>query len=710
MSHSCRSHGLGFVVACVLAATHAYAQGPLRIELTTVTSNIRSHAPLLLDVSLEWMSTGLLEGRLELTCYDRGKLINRYRSGELVLSDSERRFRTVLPPMPLAEDLSLLAVKARFVSDSSSYDLGKFELRAPVHWKRSFVIAVVRPEGHAHAAGVDFGNGHVFASGGVDFGNSLRLDQFQANELRRSGLLSIPSRIAPSDLPTGGLGCFSFDLLVLTGPGFSELRASQLDVIGDWVEAGGSLFVVVDRTTPIAQAKFLNRIAGLPQNDPALLMNTDSRRPEKANESPAEFHKYRPGLGRAVVLRTPPDADTMDASAELRELVAFLWKLRSDKLSELQETGTWETPPEPSSPSQIGRSYKSYPPHKPYEQVRLAEADGLATILLPEKVQGMPFGVVVAVLVLFLIVIVPVDYYFLGYLKRRKYTWVLLPIVSLGFTLFTAGLGNAYLGSADYRTSLEFVDLTEGDRVIRSSRIELLFTAAQREVTTSLKQTLYTPIPARRARDENERNSSRTGMTYGNTFATQGEIGRPQEHELPIFEGNMPASFSIRQQMRKWSPQLSRQTALSTERPVPQFDLDQIDTKLLQTSDFLANPAWQQGLCERIHSSMPKSTVLIFNGDQAYDLTHGTELLSRDELSLPAANKDTQLLGLVRKVCVRPADRLFSIVSQISPNGAADLEDLSILDPSDADQWLLVIVATQGNDYVVFRRLFRGDW
>ena len=63
-------------------------------------------------------------------------------------------------------------------------------------------------------------------------------------------------------------------------------------------------------------------------------------------------------------------------------------------------------------------------------------------------------------------------------------------------------------------------------------------------------------------------------------------------------------------------------------------------------------------------------------------------------------------MALVRKVCVRPAIGLFSIMSQISPNGAGDFEDLSILDPEDPNQLLLVIVSRQGNDYVVFRRLF----
>ena len=680
------SHGVGLCVAFMLTAAFAQEKLELELSLSTVTPNVRSDAPLSLDVRLESWSQELLAGRLELKCYDGRKLVGQYRSNELVLSAGERHSRVILPPVSLAKELSLLTVKVQFVSDSANHDLGTFELRVPVHWRRSFVIGVVHPDETA------------FAESGSSLGNALRLDQFDGGAYRGFGLTTTASLIIPRELRADSLGLFSFDVLALTGQGFSELAPDQLSAIGDWVEAGGSLLVVVDCATSPAQLEFLNRIKRVAQNNPLTFLDTDRLLPERNEDSPLTFGKYHPGLGRAILLSTLPQKDE---KAELREIVAYLWKMRLGQSSQFRETGTLKLPPKQMSGGRSGAFGNPYSAYRPFKQVRLAEADGLATILLPDRVQGIPPEVVVVILTLFLITIVPVDYFLLGYLKRRKYTWLLLPLVSLGFTWFTIWLGNAYLGTADYRTSLEFVDLTDGNRVLRSSRFELLFTAKQREVTTELKQTLHTMISAQRKSDEDEWNAA------GSMRTTDEEVRPPLEPDHPMYEGNMPTSFTVRQQMRKWSPQVSRQTSLRTERPVPQFELDDLEALLQKSSGAMATAEWQRRLREGILTLAPQSTVLLCNGHQVTDLT-ASEKDSRGERAGSPAAKNSQLRQLVHKACVRPASGLFSVVSQVSPNGAGDFEDLAVLDPDDLNQWLLVILEEQGDDYVVFRRLIRG--
>jgi hypothetical protein len=344
--------------------------------------------------------------------------------------------------------------------------------------------------------------------------------------------------------------------------------------------------------------------------------------------------------------------------------------------------------------------------YSPFQQVRLAEMDSLSSILLPDNVQSIPLSVVIVILALFLIAIVPIDYYVLGYFNCRRFTWLLLPVMSFVFTGFTVLLGSAYLGSTDYRTSLEFVDLTNGNRVIRNSCFEMLFTATQKEVATELKQTLYAPVNLRRSPKMDEQNSARGLRTIDIDDVSFDTTNQPQESESPPSDGNMPASFTVRQKMGKWSPQWSRQTALQTERAIPQFDLDYITTTWQQSPELLANAEWQRSLHKKIQTVLPDSTVLIFTQNQIHDLTPGEKIpLPNGQIDSPKS-KDQQLMELVRKACVRPAVGLFSIVSQISPNAAGDFEDLSIVDSDDANQLLLVIVTRQGNDYVVFRRLF----
>ncbi len=452
--------------------------------------------------------------------------------------------------------------------------------------------------------------------------------------------------------------------------------------------------MVTDRTTSIAQQEFLNRIMGVAQDDPESVANTDSLPAESTDDTQPTIRRHRPGLGRAVILNSLPKEDE---TADLRELVAFLWRIRNDRSSTFRTTGTLNVPPKPVSqetgwPSEwSGGLANPYEPYRPFKPIRLTEAEGLTTILLPESVTGIPFVVVVVILLLFLIAIVPLDYFLLGHFNRRRYTWVLLPVVSLG---------NSYLGSADYRTSLEFVDLTTNNRVVRSSRFELLFTAKQREVATELKQTLHTVIAERQADIEEDWNSA-AGMAE-----TGGE--QPRKPELPVYEGNLPGSFTVQQPMRQWSPHLSRQSSFQTERQVPPFELDDSDFKLPDSPALLANPEWQRELRNRIPLSESESTVLLFHRKEVFELTREATPGSGAAPEGPPDSKDERLLELIRKVCVRPAGGLFSFVSQISPNGAADFEDLAILDPSDPNQWLLVVLKAQGDDYVVFRRLFRG--
>lgn len=693
---------LRLVIVVLLTISQVGAADPLRLKLSTVASNIRSHAPVSLNVHLDWASPKLLEGRLELTCYDGEKLLHRSIESDVALLAGDRHSRTVLPPMSLASDQTLLTLKARFLSDTTIYDLGSFELRAPVFWRRSFVIGVVMPDKLARSA--ERG----------DLGQALRLDQLSADEFSARELVSIPSQITPENLRSSGLGLFSYDVLALTSPGFKALEESQLDAIGDWVEAGGSVFVVIDDASSAEQTRFLNRIAGLPDIVPAEFIDGDALPPGGTGDQSGRLRMYYPGLGRSVILQV----ESQTLTPNLRAATAHLWKIRNEMQLEFHRTGNSRQLTNQLSGSGTKGSINwqsgnddSDLLYSPFQPVRLDETDSLTTILLPDDVRTIPLSVVVTILVLFLTAIVPIDYYVLGHFNCRRFTWILLPVLSLVFTGFTAWLGNAYLGSTDYRTSLEFVDLTTGNRVIRNSRFEMLFTATQKEVATELKQSLYADVAVERTKEVHEWDSGRGTMTSDiadETDADETVAGTDLSSDAAssLYEGNMPTLFTVRQLMRKWSPRVSRQTSLQTERPIPQFDLDDIRTAWQQSSDVLANPERQQSLRDEIQTALPESIVLLFTQNRVLDLTRGEDLQNPDRPSVSSDTKSQKLIDLICKVCVRPAVGFFSIASQISPNGAGDFEDLSILDPNDAGQLLLVIVTRQGNDYVVFRRVY----
>ncbi len=75
-------------------------------------------------------------------------------------------------------------------------------------------------------------------------------------------------------------------------------------------------------------------------------------------------------------------------------------------------------------------------------------------------------------------------------------------------------------------------------------------------------------------------------------------------------------------------------------------------------------------------------------------------------LSIPGLQTAAPILLLAANASVRPAAGLFAIVTQISPTGNENLEDLTLLDQTDPQQWLFIAAVHRNSDWVVYRKLF----
>jgi hypothetical protein len=78
-----------------------------------------------------------------------------------------------------------------------------------------------------------------------------------------------------------------------------------------------------------------------------------------------------------------------------------------------------------------------------------------------------------------------------------------------------------------------------------------------------------------------------------------------------------------------------------------------------------------------------------------------------DPGGFPAVISDPHI-ELVKRVALRPARGFFSLVCQIGPDGSDGFEDLSLVDSSNLEEWLLVLVVHKNDDWVVYRKLYRG--
>jgi hypothetical protein len=244
----------------------------------------------------------------------------------------------------------------------------------------------------------------------------------------------------------------------------------------------------------------------------------------------------------------------------------FLWKMRVDQTAAVSGRGVWEWQSQPMT-------YFDHPSQRPLAPEHELVASQLRELLLPEKVEGVPFAVVAAILVVFLLVIAPGDYVLLGAMGLRRYTWVFLAAMSLAFTWVTVKIADRTMGSGDYHRGLVFVDLIAGGRAARTSRFEMLFTATQRTVETTVDDALYVPLVERR-----DPASRRSGRTLPQLAEDEESAASPRTvADLPVYSGRVPAAYTIRQQMRQWSPVVSRETRFGGDIAAPAIGWDDFD-------------------------------------------------------------------------------------------------------------------------------------
>ena len=754
-----RRIGLISLIALVLAISGlpsvaaAPPPKPLKLVVKPIMTRARSQSPQTLDVEILCDSSELFQGRLELKVYLDKRLLHVIESHDLAITAGGQRFRILLPPLVVRVEKNKLAIYGRFVMEKQAIELGDFTLNVPAAWRRSFVVAVVHPQEL------------ILPPGKRGIAESLNFEQFNpfseltfnAQADAQHDLLTNAPRLTPEELPVSAVGYTSFDLLLLEEEAFLRLRPKQLAAIVDWTAAGGSLVVTPSGEMSADHVNFLNRLAGSnpegeggPRAGPATYSLSDEGRlviGEPMSAAGAKFVRHNCGLGRVLAIHERLDPEVDFGTPEWKAAVAFLWKVRDTQTEQILQKGMWNFPSQ-----QRLNAPGAFRPYAP-QQDELPR--NIRQLLLPERIEGVPLWVVVIILSLYLVVIAPGDYFLLGRLNCRKYTWVFFVLISAAFTGSTVMIANSYMGHADYRTSLVFADLAgceystgedstgedstaddsmaegltadvskrEGSnadnasahdsdqraKLARVSRFEMLFTATQRVVEIPARNELYVDITDRAIQPEA---SHRDRRPFAFADDEEMDVTDAVAADLPVYAGLMPGNFTIEQQMRQWSPRVNRRTTFGHDPDL--LAATAIDWKALRPDEW-KTPAGRKKLLEAVLAKEPAARVLLFRGTSCYDLVNDglIEIPRPGEPGVDAQTRfnslrDSPIVSLVYSASVRPDSGLFAVVSQISPTGGEYLEDLALLDSSDSAQWLLAVVVHRDNNWLVFRKLCRG--
>jgi hypothetical protein len=309
----------------------------------------------------------------------------------------------------------------------------------------------------------------------------------------------------------------------------------------------------------------------------------------------------------------------------------------------------------------------------------------LSQSLRPQRLVTIPVWQFAIMLLAFLLAVSLGDYYLLGALRLRRWTWLLLPAVSLGVTWFTARIAENSLGDNDAQAELLLVDVGRQGLPVRSSRFQLTVAAQpktlQEEVVNGLlvNETEAGAELARQAQNELRRQGA---------FAEATLAAQQFEADIPLSEGLPPYRYTFEQRVKKWSPLLTRLTRVGPPENSPDLPWaawGQLD---------LTKPEVQQQVLRECHAREPEAAAWV---------VHRGRLSSLGNLSSNSESLNSLGEFLLDTSGDLPEAGFFQYVSQVSPSGHSNLEDLRLLDSTDPNDLLLMIAVPRDNNFVVFR-------
>ncbi|MCE9611367.1 MAG: hypothetical protein K8R23_14320 [Chthoniobacter sp.] len=622
-----------FTAGMLLIFTVSAHADSLRADFSPLTLRPRTNAPALFDLTLHHSGAGLLEGVVEVD-FEVGDLAFRQHTAELTLAPGRQSVRLITPPMP-HQGYGGVEAHLRFLAKKTTLDLGRFTVVAEVRTLRNSVVAVCDGRG----------------TGGRDgtLWQSLRRESLFPPGVNVSNVIATAPVFLPSeDFPANPLALFAYDLVLLDGDGLAQLRERQLAALIRWVEAGGSLCVLPGRGLKDGHAEFLRTLTAA---TPAAVGSIgESGEWQGDDAQPRLLHV---GLGRVVLARHPENG--VFASDEWKRAAGFLWRMRRSISEQMIGGSGW-------SPERVEWLESSE------DGKRRNRLGSYLQTLLPTSTRLISPGVLALILGGFLVAVGPGDWFLLGALRRRRWTWVVFPLVATGCTWLVIDAAGRALGRTDQRGALVVTDVGSGGRVLRESRFELLLTARNRDVRVEYRNAFAVP------------SALGTGRIY-NAYADGGAAA-------PLsFAGTVPARYIVRQQLRQWTPQFNRVASLEAiaasgaAMPWPE-----IEAALAEVGDPFPR-------LREIFNKRTECALFLFHGDG----------------SPQVLNSPTNVPHGLEELCRGPRSGLAGLFSGTAPDAGGDAADLTLFDPSDLREWVLVISRKTPDGVQLVRRFFRKD-
>ncbi|MEZ6127434.1 MAG: hypothetical protein R3C59_01965 [Planctomycetaceae bacterium] len=722
---------------------------PVGLKLEPMSIRGRSAGAIPIRIKLEYNSNQLLEGDLVMHVYNSvqspNDLMATIRHEGIVLQGTDYIFTTVLPPFEHSFNKQYL-VESWFETQSGRIPLSPDdenpreprELLSIGSFERATLICS--------------------CSGDKDFqrlspnrrflNQALMLDNYnpltqqavstanQKSPLDTQRIQTYAAGWDAYDLPEDPLRLCCFDIVLLADQALGRLDEAQMKALTTWVEAGGSLCILPDdKRLTTSHLNFLQTLFERPDDaDLHFSLADDGTLLVISSEDQPVVNRHH-GLGRVTLLPGASNLESRLSVSELGSIVGHLWKVHADspvfqgqpwKLQDVRQTLTQQgykvtgndrrgydvQPQNANGYNQYGRQQQHFPDVESlamayglgYELQPAASALSSACeiSLMPNDVEIVPAWVIGVLLIAYVITIGPVDYLVLGLFRVRKYTWVLFPLVTAAFTGLTIVIAHHYMASTDTGGQLTVVDLVEDGRPVRQTDFRLAFHGRQTTVTNEVSQSFLVLAQMNVGSDRPYNSSTQSARSINTNM---------------LYTGRFPNSFSATQQIRQWEPQTTRSLTFDPDATtIPSIPWNRQD--LIKTAEGRSILTKELNLLRAEYGDVDAIVLhrserfpLFSNGFlfSQSNLLQGHEWMTANQWNrryMEPPRDAAMAIGLLDASARQSTRDFFSIVSQVSPQGSAPLEDLPVLDVTDGRQWLLIVAARQGDRTQVYRRLY----
>ena len=653
---------------------------------------------------------GIMEGRFEFRVGLKADEFYRYTTDEIVLSNDEAIYRWLFPPVLTEAELEEVEIRVTWVGKSGRIELPIQRLIAPTTAPRTVMLGV--------------GEHRIRNYRTTDWEARLAVVKLESIAPSR------PAHIAPAiqsvvvswdstNFPSDPFIFAAYDLIAVSSEVFAQLRKPQLDAVAAWVLAGGRLYLEPSGVMDTAQVDFLNRIAP-PASGPAWRLDRVGKL-EWPTVHDRHLISTAASFGRVLLL----DATEKDLEPEWEHRRA-LWQIPEQLPTRFVPwfvtLGTkqgangqmWpgsRIPDYQSAQNVPGRIYNSNQ-QTPRLTITERALQSIVAELMPTTVRVMPLRTIILLLSVLVILIGPLDWWVLGRLRLRRFTWITWPLATVLMTVLLVTLSNAYLKSTDKPRSLVMHDLGSDGRVVRSNRFRLEFPRQSRDILAELRQSLWIPLRA------SMQSIEQLGQVTSAMSASDASA-------LPTYQGRFPSRFEARQPVKQWTPHLSRQFTFGDPDAAPPIDWDQVPLAKYRHSR-LEEARVPDSIVQAIRAQL---------GDQAIvAVFHESGRWSCDDAPLwTAPRRDTAVRHQYNRfgqvVDSTPIQSNFVVPTMLSdllwrltvPRGGQHnsstwaeglldqhLRDVPLLRPDQRDLRALVVVVPGDEETVIYRRWIAG--